>query len=257
MGLHIEKAGAGETCIFVHGAGGNTHTWYYQKKYLQTHMEVVLIDLPGHGDSPGDGCNTIDEFKDALYETVQILKIEKSYIAGHSMGGAIVMSLALSYPHIFKGIILIGTGAKLGVLPEILDGVVKEKEKTVHTITELVFSKKTSPILKENGFKEMMKCKKEILYKDFYSCNYFNVMDSIKSINLPVLIICGMDDLLTPPKYSEYLNKNIKDSKLTLIKDAGHMVMLEKPEELNKAIEAWITVTGSGSPVKTRKSQPR
>ena len=65
-------------------------------------------------------------------------------------------------------------------------------------------------------------------------------MDKVASINVPCLIVCGNEDKLTPVKYSQYFKDKIKDSKLVVIKDAGHMVMLEKPNEVNKAIEEFI-----------------
>jgi len=240
MDIHIEKNWAGEKCIFIHGAGGSSQSWYFQKKHLQESMEVILIDLPGHGKSHGNGCDTIEKLRDIVYRAIQRSDIEKCYMAGHSMGGAITMSFALSHPDILKGMILIGTGAKLKVFPEILEGVLKNKKKTIKKIVEFAFSKKVPLILKENGFKEMMKCKKETIYRDFYACDHFDVMNTINNVQIPTLIICGKDDLFTPQKYSEYLYKEIKGSRLSLIEGTGHMVMLEKPDEVNKAIEDFI-----------------
>jgi len=253
MDIHIEKNWAGEKCIFVHGAGGSSQSWYFQKKHLQESMEVILIDLPGHGKSHGNGCDTVEELRDTVYKAIQRSDIEKCYMAGHSMGGAITMSFALSHPDILKGMILIGTGAKLKVFPEILEGVLKNKEKTIKKIVEFAFSKKVPLILKENGFKEMMKCKKETIYRDFYACDHFDVMNTINNVQIPTLIICGKDDLFTPQKYSEYLHKEIKGSRLSLIEGAGHMAMLEKPDEVNKAIEKFIADCGLRNNTKNRE----
>jgi pimeloyl-ACP methyl ester carboxylesterase len=55
------------------------------------------------------------------------------------------------------------------------------------------------------------------------------------------LIICGKEDLLTPVKYSQYLKQKIKNSELYIIEEAGHMVMLEKPNEVNQIIERFLT----------------
>ena len=114
--MHIERYGQGEKILFIHGSGWNTHMWYSQRDYLKSSMEVMLVDLPGHGESPGDGCDSVEEYRDAVYEMIRELDIERCYIAGHSLGGAIALSLSLAYPDIIKGIILIGTGARLRVL---------------------------------------------------------------------------------------------------------------------------------------------
>ncbi len=238
--MHIEKYGQGEKILFIHGSGWNTHMWYSQRDYLKSSMEVVLVDLPGHGESPGNGCDSVEDYRDAIYEMIRELNIEKCYIAGHSLGGAIAISLSLAYPDILKGIILIGTGARLRVLPQILEGIIKDKENTVRNISELAFSKKTTSVLKDQAIYETMKCKGEVVYKDFCACNRFDVMDTINSIRVPALIICGNDDALTLPKYSLYLHEAIYGSQLTLIDGAGHMVMMEKPMEVNRAIEEFV-----------------
>ena len=238
--MHLERYGQGEKVLFIHGSGWNTHMWHNQRDYLKSSMEVMLVDLRGHGESPGDGCDSVEEYRDAVYEMIRELHIGRCYIAGHSMGGAIALSLSLAYPDIIKGIILIGTGARLRVLRQILEGVVNDKENTVTNISGFAFSKKTSSVLKDQAINEMMKCSGEVIYKDFSACNRFDVMDTVNSIRVPALIICGNDDTLTLPKYSLYLHEAIKGSRLTLIDDAGHMVMMEQPMEVNREIERFV-----------------
>ena len=236
MDLYVERHGQGETIVFVHGSGLNTRMWDKQMNSLRSSMEVVLVDLPGHGKSPGDGCGSVEEYRDEVHGVIKRLDAGRCYLAGHSLGGAIALSLALSYRGAVAGLVLIGTGAKLKVLPQILEGVKEDKEHTINDIVTLAFSKKASPALKNEAFDEMMQCRAEVIYKDFSACDRFNIMDSIASLTVPALIVCGTDDSLTPPKYSRYLNGAIRGSGLVLIEDAGHMVMREKPEEVNGAI---------------------
>ncbi len=240
MDLYVERYGQGEKIVFVHGSGWNTRMWYRQRDSLQSSMEVVLVDLPGHGESPGHGYDSAEEYRDEIYGTIKRLNLGRCYVAGHSLGGAIAMSLALSYHHVVKGIVLIGTGAKLKVLPQILEDIKKNKEGTIHNIIDLAFSRQASSALKKEDFDETMKCSAEVIYKDFNACDSFDIMDSVSSLQVPALIVCGTDDSLTPPKYSHYLNHAIQDSRLVLIEDAGHMVMMEKPEQVNRAIEEFI-----------------
>jgi pimeloyl-ACP methyl ester carboxylesterase len=241
MKTKLERYGTGEKILFIHGAGGNTKSWFYQMEYLKTSVEVMLIDLPGHGAAgDSDGCTTIDDYRDSVYRVLKSSGIDRCFVAGHSMGGAIAMSCALSFPDIVKGIILVDTGARLRVFPEILEGIMKDKEKTLRSIIEFAISKNAPDSLKKGCFDEMMKCRPEVIYNDFYACERFNIMKTVSSINVPTLIICGMDDALTPLKYSQYLHESIKGSELVLIKDAGHMVMLEKPEEVNKVILKFV-----------------
>jgi pimeloyl-ACP methyl ester carboxylesterase len=240
--LHIERYGEGPAMLFIHGSGCNCRMWERQREYLHSSMEVVLVDLPGHGRSPGDGCDSVKEYADAIYGSMERLYPRGYYVAGHSLGGAIAMSLALLHPSVIEGVVLIGTGARLRVLPEIIEGLLKEKERTLADINRLVFSKgKGAPSsLRDEAFAMMMGCGAEIIRKDFVACDRFDIMSSITSIKAPALILCGEEDALTPVKYSRFLNEKISGSQLVLIEDAGHMAMIEKPDEVSKAIDIFV-----------------
>lgn len=246
MDMHIERFGSGRPIIFIHGAGGSGVLWYLQKEYLKDFAQAVLVDLPGHGGSHGKGYASIEDYRDICYETMRNARLERCFVAGHSMGGAIAMSLALAYPDMTAGLILVGTGARLRVVPDILDGIRRDKEKTVELIVENAFSEKASPEMKEGGVLEMMKCDAEVTYNDFCACDRFNVLGLLDRIKTPSLILCGTDDRLTPPAYSKYLHEHITDSSLVLVQDAGHMVMVEKPQEVNKAIESFVRTKIAG-----------
>jgi pimeloyl-ACP methyl ester carboxylesterase len=240
MSLHVERSGSGDKIIFIHGSGWNARMWHNQRDYLKSSMEVILVDLPGHGESSGDGCESVEEYGESVYGAIEGLSLRQAYVAGHSLGGAIAMSLALSDPGMVKGLILIGTGAKLRVLPHILEGITHNKEKTVRALVETAHSNKAASALKAIDLDEMMKCSAEVIYKDFSACDRFDIMGSINTLSFPALIMCGAEDALTPPKYSSYLNSKIEGSKLVLIEDAGHMVMIEKPDQVNRAIELFV-----------------
>jgi pimeloyl-ACP methyl ester carboxylesterase len=230
----------GEKILFVHGAGGNSASWYFQKEYLEKHAEVILLDLPGRGGSGEKGCRSIGDYVTVVRETIMENGLKGCYAAGHSMGGLIVMSLGLAYPDLLKGLILIGTGARLRASPDILEWIMIDKEQAVKTIMEMAFSKKTDRSIVDGSVAEMMKAPAETIFGDFLACDQGNVMEEVKSLTLPTLIISGLDDLLTPPKYSTYLHQAIRGSELVTIPDAGHSMILEKPEEVNRAIETFV-----------------
>jgi pimeloyl-ACP methyl ester carboxylesterase len=240
MKMHIERTGKGKAIVFIHGAGGSGLNWYFQKEFLKSSMNVFLLDLPGHGASEGGPCSSVEEYREACFTALQGSGVEKCFIVGHSMGGAIAMSFALTRPEFVEGLILIGTGAKLRVLPQILEGVRKDKEGTIRMIVDYAFSERVIPEVKQRGVAEMLRCEAEVIYNDFYSCDHFSAIDQLDRIEQPTLIICGEDDRLTPPAYSRYLHEKIRGSQLVLIGGAGHMVMLEKPKELNEAVDDFL-----------------
>lgn len=240
MNLHAERYGTGEPIVFVHGAGGSSSAWYFQKEYLKAFAEVILIDLPGHGTAPGIPPETIEEKRDMIREALVELKIQECHLVGHSMGGAISMSFALRYPQLLKGLVLVATGARLRVHPEILDTILQDKPMAARRIMELAFSEKAPALMVETAINEILKAEAQVIYNDFLSCENFDLMGALSGIEVRTLIIGGAEDRLAPAHYSEYLHREIQGSKLVLVPGAGHMVPLEQPAEVNKAIKEFV-----------------
>ncbi len=238
--MEIEKYGNGVPIVFIHGAGGSTLSWVFQKMYFEGSYTVFLVDLPGHGRSDGPPSASIGGYAEALKRTFEENAITSAFIAGHSMGGAVAMDFAFRYPGLVRGIVLIGTGARLKVYPEILEGIVKDKEKTARMIIDTAFSPQFPEKLKEKVFAEYMKNDAETVFNDFTACDGFNVIGQLGSLSVPALVICGIEDRFTPVKYSQYLAGSIPGTGLVLVEGAGHMVMIERPDEVNKAIGAFV-----------------
>jgi pimeloyl-ACP methyl ester carboxylesterase len=230
-----------EVVLFIHGAGGGQYTWSYQKAFFEKRFRPIIIELPGHGASEGEGEEEIGRYAEHVYSFLKALAVSNVFLVGHSMGGAIVQTLALTHPEVIKGISLVGTGAKLKVLPLILNGIKTNFEETVRKINELCFFQKSSPLLIERSFTGLMQCRPEVLYGDYLACDRFDMMNEVGKIDLPTLIICGNEDELTPVKYSQFLHSRIKGSRLEILPKAGHMVMMESAGALNEKIGAFVS----------------
>jgi len=230
-----------ETILFIHGAGGGQYTWSYQKGFFEKEFNPIVIELPGHGESEGEGEKEIGRYAEHVYAFQKAVGLQKVFLVGHSMGGAIVQTLGLIHPEVIKGIVLVGTGAKLKVLPMILDGVKADFEETVRKITQFSHSRKTPLVFIERGIADMLQCRPEVLYGDFAACDRFDVMKEVEKIDLPTLILCGEDDELTPVKYSQFLHSRIKGSKLEILPNAGHMLMMEAPQTFNEKIAEFVS----------------
>lgn len=209
--------------------------WENQTKFFS---DAIAIDLPGHGS--GVRKKTIDEYVEEVKKFCDEKDLKNIVMVGHSMGGAIVQKFALDHPEYLKAVVLVSTGAKLRVAPLIFETIKKNYAQATELIAEYIFSNKTSSETKLKVVEEMRNVSPEIVYGDFEACDKFNVMDRLKEIKIPTLIICGLEDQLTPVKYSEYLKNNIPNSKFEIIADACHMVMLEKPKEFNEKLEKII-----------------
>jgi pimeloyl-ACP methyl ester carboxylesterase len=238
-----------EILLFIHGSGGGQYTWSYQKSFFEKRSNPIVIELPGHGESGGEGEEEIGGYAEHVHSFLKAMGIEKVFLVGHSMGGAIVQTLALTCPEMIKGVILVGTGARLRVLPVILKGIKENFEETVKQINQFAYSPRTPSDLTDKGVLGLMRCRPEVLYGDFLACDRFDIMNEVEKINLPTLIICGDEDQLTPVKYSQFLQSRIHGSKLEILTGAGHMVMMESPQVFNEKIGEFILKTPSNKAV--------
>lgn len=236
---------AGIPVLFCHGSGGRHHHWAYQIKGLKGKgINPLAVDLPGHSRSKGLPFNKINNYRDWLRCFARAAALDQFIVAGHSMGGAIALSYALEFPDEVAGLILVGSGGRLRVLPALLEAL---KDGTVPpSFADYLYSPNTADGLVENGKKEIAETAASIYYADLTACDKFDVMDSLPNIDKPVLIICGGEDRLTPVKYSTYLQQALPKAELVIIDGAGHMVMLEKPDEVNSAIIAFVNTMNTG-----------
>ena len=229
-----------EVILFIHGAGGGQYTWSSQKGFFEKHFNPVIIELPGHGESEGEGENEIGKYAEHVYSFLKALNLSKVFLVGHSMGGAIVQTMALRYPEVIKGIVLVGTGARLKVLPMILNGIKDNFEETIQKINQLHYSRNAPSDLLEKSLNNMLQIRPEILYGDYLACDRFDIMKEVDKIDLSTLILCGDEDELTPVKYSQFLQNRIKGSRLEVLSNTGHMVMMESASAFNEKIREFI-----------------
>lgn len=236
----LEQGKGRTTFMLIHGAAYNHELWRRQWAVLPKSGHAVAIDLPGHGASerlPRNQRVSVQAYADHVHSVLTELRSQSNVLIGHSMGGAISMRCCLDHPETIKGLVLIGTGAKLGVNPAILEGLSSNFERTIReAVGGWSFAGSTEKNLAEEGVRQMLNCQPDIALADFMACNEFDIRNSVSSIKVPTLIIVGDQDRLTPAKWSEYLHSKIAGSEMRIIKAAGHMVMLEREEEINNII---------------------
>jgi pimeloyl-ACP methyl ester carboxylesterase len=235
---------AKSTIVFIHGAGGSSAFWQAQVHGLAERANAVAVDLPGHGRSGKSGKNKIEDYARVVAEFMRKANLPKPIPCGLSMGGAITQQLLLDYRDQVRAGILIGTGARLKVAPFIFEGIKNDYSGFVDMIGKFAASKKTDPKLIQPFKEETARCNPGVTLGDFQACNDFDVMERLSSIDVPVLVVTAEDDMLTPPKYGEALEKGIKHASRVHIPEAGHIVPMEKHDEINRAIREFLDNLG-------------
>jgi pimeloyl-ACP methyl ester carboxylesterase len=228
-----------QSLIFIHGSGSDHSVWSHQYAQLRKQYNIVAIDLPGHGRSEGSGENEVGNYCLWVRKLMDVLNLKNPILVGHSLGAAITLSFALNYPGAISAIIVVSGGIRMPVNPFLLEGIKQNPAATIDLICKL-------SLVKENRLKFFASLKKslsqtnaDILYGDFLACSKLDLTEKINKINLSALVLCGVEDKMTPPDFSRQIAGGIGGAKLSLIEGAGHMVMMERPKEFNEALNKF------------------
>jgi pimeloyl-ACP methyl ester carboxylesterase len=238
--VHRRPVPAGQPpVVLIHGAGGTHQHWLYQVRDLPG-SPTYALDLPGHGRSQGPGRDGIPAYGDWLVAFLDMAGLDRPVLVGHSMGGGIALDVALRYPARVAGLGLVATGARLRVMPAILEGIQEDKEAAVRLICQFAFGPEAPPELVRLGRRQMGATPAEVLRGDFAACDAFDAMERLAEISVPTFVLCGTQDNLTPSKYATYLRDHIAGATLHLVEGAGHMVMVEQPQAVVQALATFI-----------------
>jgi pimeloyl-ACP methyl ester carboxylesterase len=224
------------TVVFIHGSGGTGAVWKYQSEYFP---EAVAITLPGRPD--GEPCKDMSDAARWLHEYCAANKYSDLVLVGHSLGGGIALQFALDYPEALKGIVLVGSGARLRVHPDTLNAL----EGMLQTPDEFqnFFSDSWKKLPEE--FSDAQRANAASLgpapaLTDMLSCEGFVVVAGLSDIKTPMLAIVGTEDVMTPPKYSRFMQERIESASIKVIEGGTHFVFAEFPNDVNKAIEIFL-----------------
>ena len=221
--------------LLIPGSGAGGQNWLFQ---IQHFPGSEGISLPGHPD--GKPLSTIPEYVEWLYDYIHKKGYKDVVLGGHSLGGGIALQYALKYGTELKGLILVGTGARLRVLPDTLNtlkGLIgNDAEWRKYVDLTPIPDQRLEPARQVK-----IRIGPAILLNDLLACDKFDVMNELQNIKVPTLIIVGTEDIMTPVKYSQFLANKIPGSKLVVIQGATHGVAQEKPTEVNTAIEEFLS----------------
>jgi pimeloyl-ACP methyl ester carboxylesterase len=166
-----------------------------------------------------------------LLALLDVLELDRAVMVGHSMCGAIALTLALDAPDRVAGLGLVGTGARLRVSPSILQATADPEAfaAAAEGMADWFFGPSASPALRSEFAGGLRGLPAAVVHGDFLACDAFDVRERLGEIRMPTAVVCGDADRSTPPRYSEFLQAHIAGARLTLIPGAGHMVALEAP----------------------------
>ena len=259
--VHYEVSGEGKPLILVHGTGADAQSFEDMIPLLSKDFRVYAYDMRAFGETvrPTQVPLSDDLWADDLVGLMGELGLAQAALVGWSLGGIVVMNLALRYPHMVSQLILLGSGSPLPTsAPRDRSGFetrrrLAEEGASMEEIVEKTFefSKDAySPHSVQNKPEALEKLRQTFLRND--PTSYADVIKSTRSdfgpklgeIGHPTLIIVGEHDTRTPLEMSEALNKAIPNSYMKIIQNCGHFYGFEQPEETCRVTANFLHAFG-------------
>jgi pimeloyl-ACP methyl ester carboxylesterase len=237
-----DDGGAGDPLLFIHGSGVDGGLWLEQHP-LAVRRPVITLDLSGHGESEdvaaAPGGETLSAYASDVIAVAR--EVDTRLLVGASLGAATAMTIALERSFSPGALVLVGAGAKLSVLSDLLAWLADDYEQAVeflHRPDVLFHDTEVAPV--ERSKRTMHETGRTVTRRDFETCHQFDVRDRLDEIEMPTLALVGEYDRLTPRWYHEYLTDNLPDCRLGVVKDAAHLAMVEQPGPFNDALREFL-----------------
>ncbi|MFC1709049.1 alpha/beta fold hydrolase [Candidatus Omnitrophota bacterium] len=251
---HYHSQGQGETVLFIHGWSFDAGIWFKQIDNFLGNYRVVTLDLPGHGQS--DYIGELDTIEDINF-IIRELGLDRTNLIGHSLGGLLSLKLVLKYPELIKKLVLIGAPAKFVRTQKHNFGLEeKDIDKLRSFLSDdypdilLVFMRWLFTTQERNraDFREVWSklSKKETwpqkkAMDDFLSMiEKEDITEQLGNLDIPTLIISGVNDPICPVESIDYLGRQIKNSRVELFKDCGHLPFLTQYQQFNRLAKEFI-----------------
>ena len=246
------EGGKGETVILLHGFGGYKDHWTAFAKYLKGY-HLVIPDVPGFGESSQvpTAMYDVESQVGRIARFVEVLKLDKFHMAGNSLGGALTATYGAKHPEKVLTLALLDTAGapsqkKSEFFMQLEKGnnlLLSSNAEDYNKLMALIFVKRpTVPA----SFRKIMLAD-WIAHTEFNKKIWndtqplqFSLAPFLPMIQAPVFIIWGDQDKLLDVGGVAFLEKNLKDHRILIMKDIGHCPMIERPEETARAYTGFL-----------------
>lgn len=226
-----QQIGQGEPIVMLHGWGCDWQIWSPVIGALSKNHQLILLDLPGFGHSENPPLNwTSADYVAWLKSVLTELQLKKVILLGHSFGGKISSLFASSHPTFLSKLILVDSSG----LPAPLSTKQKLQEKILGLIPSAIKTAVPNSV------------KKKLLIITNSATDHFNstsvqrqilknsireyIDQELQKISTPTLLIWGETDDATPISQAQTFHQLIANSRLEIVKQAGHFVFVDQPK---------------------------
>jgi pimeloyl-ACP methyl ester carboxylesterase len=243
--LAYTRRGQGAPLVLLHGFPLDHTIWREVVPYLETDFDLILPDLRGFGRSAAGGLAfTISDMADDIASLLDNIGIEKTLLAGHSMGGYVALAFAKKYPQRVSGLGLVSSQAAADT-PKRREGRYKTAaevaEKGVSVVVEAMLSKLSADLRVQNFAREVMEGQNQSALVGALKAmaEREDAASFLSSINFPLLLIHGGVDVLIPIERAREIKAAVPPAQMIELKGAGHMPMMELAKETAEALKTF------------------
>jgi pimeloyl-ACP methyl ester carboxylesterase len=238
------------TVIFLHGAGFDRTTWRLQTRWFAHHGRSVLaVDFPGHGWSQGPSLDSVAAMADWTARLIDAAGLKSAALVGHSMGALVALDCAGRHPAKVRALALCGVASEMPVHPEMLESAKADTLKVQELMTfwgignALHKGGMVSPglWLRRESLAVLGRNQPGVIHADLAACSaYKDAPARAATVQCPTVLVLGDGDLMTPASKGKALGQAIAGSRTIVLKDSGHFMMVERPDETLDALKAHV-----------------
>jgi pimeloyl-ACP methyl ester carboxylesterase len=255
--IHVVEAGEGAPIVLSHGVTLSVRTWFYQLEALpKAGFRTIAFDHRGHGDSVcGASGHSIENLGQDVRAVLVDLDLRDVVLVGHSIGGVAVQEFVTKFPDVARerisGIVLLSTLAKAPLaahksryekpLERVADRLPSgsrlfNARNFGFVLARFGFGKDPKPSHVELVRRMIAECSDDTLRLAPRALVGLDLTDAIRRIDVPTLVIGGTDDVLTPVEEARRMARLIPNARLEVVPGGGHMLMLERTDDVNRLI---------------------
>ena len=243
--IGVDEAGSGGVAIvFLHGVGSDKSVWAPQLEHFGSRRRAIAVDYPGYGESdPAAPGTTRDDFAAAILAVMSALGVEQAHVCGLSLGGVIAIAVHHAAPERCASLVLADTFAVHPNGLAIYERSVAASEQMSELAaarTPAILAPGASEALHQNVRETMARIDPEAFRIGAGAVWLADQRDRATAIRVPTLVLVGEEDTVTPPELSRELADLIPGSELHTLAGAGHLANVERPNDFNDAVQAFI-----------------
>jgi len=234
----IDGAQEKPALVFANSLGSDLRIWDGVAARLLPHFRVIRYDLRGHGltEAPAPPYSADDLARD-IVGLLDSLKIEDAVVCGVSVGGLIAQALALRYTERVRALVLCDTGARIGTAEAWQQRIDKVRADGISSLVQMTMERWFSAGFRERsaadvrGYSLMLRQTSADGYVG--TCAALRDTDlrqAVTQIKKPTLVLCGAEDIATPPELGRELAGLIPGAQFSLIDNAAHLPCVEQPD---------------------------